>query len=57
MMAVLISRAGICTVTFRYDTASFTAGDLLDKSLQLGFDEVIDLGRPRRGRRRAPRTS
>jgi diacylglycerol O-acyltransferase len=47
MMAVLISRAGTCTVTFRYDTASFTAADLLEKSLQLGFDEVIDLGRPR----------
>jgi hypothetical protein len=34
-------------VTFRYDTASFTATDLLEKCLQLGFDEVIDLGRPR----------
>ena len=51
MMAVLISRAGICTVTFRYDTASFIAQDQLEKSLQLGFDEVIDLGRPRPGRR------
>jgi diacylglycerol O-acyltransferase / wax synthase len=47
MMAVLISRAGVCTVTFRYDTASFTDADQLEKSLQLGFDEVIDLGRPR----------
>ena len=47
MMAVLISRAGVCTVTFRYDTASFAVPDLLEKSLQLGFDEVIDLGRPR----------
>ncbi len=53
MMAVLISRAGICTVTFRYDTASFTAPDQLEKGLQLGFDEVIDLGRPRPARRRA----
>ena len=56
MMAVLISRAGICTVTFRYDTASFIAPDQLEKSLQLGFDEVIELGRPRPvspGRRRA----
>jgi len=51
MMAVLISRAGICTVTFRYDTASFIVPDQLEKSLQLGFDEVIDLGRPRPGRR------
>jgi len=47
MMAVLISRAGVCTVTFRYDTASFTDGDQLEKSLQLGFDEVINLGRER----------
>ena len=51
MMAVLISRAGICTVTFRYDTASFVAPDQLEKSLQLGFDEMIELGRPRPGRR------
>jgi len=55
MMAVLISRAGICTVTFRYDTASFIAQDQLEKSLQLGFDEVIDLGRPRPGRRGTPK--
>jgi diacylglycerol O-acyltransferase / wax synthase len=48
MMAVLISRAGICTVTFRYDTASFIAPDELEKGLKLGFDEVIDLGRPHR---------
>jgi diacylglycerol O-acyltransferase / wax synthase len=51
MMAVLISRAGICTVTFRYDTASFIAPDELEKGLQLGFGEVIDLGRPASGRR------
>jgi len=51
MMAVLISRAGICTVTFRYDTASFSAPDELEKGLQLGFDEVIDLGRPGPARR------
>jgi len=51
MMAVLISRAGTCTVTFRYDTASFTASDELEKGLQLGFDEVIDLGRPGPARR------
>jgi diacylglycerol O-acyltransferase / wax synthase len=47
MMAVLVSRAGTCTVTFRYDTASFTVPDQLEKCLQLGFDEVIELGRPR----------
>src|SRR5580704_7045734 len=50
MMAVLISRAGTCTVTFRYDTASFVVPDVLEKSLQLGFDEVIELGRPRPAR-------
>jgi hypothetical protein len=52
MMAVLISRAGICTVTVRYDTASFIAPDQLEKDLQLGFDEVIELGRPRPARER-----
>jgi diacylglycerol O-acyltransferase / wax synthase len=55
MMAVLISRAGICTVTFRYDTASFIAPDRLEKDLQLGLDEVIDLGRPPSARRQTPR--
>jgi len=45
MMAVLISRAGTCTVTCRYDTASFTVPDQLEKCLQLGFDEVVELGR------------
>jgi hypothetical protein len=34
-------------VTFRYDTASFTAPDQLEKCLQLSFDEVVELGRPR----------
>jgi diacylglycerol O-acyltransferase len=47
MMAILVSRAGTCTVAFRYDTASFSAGDQLEKCLQLGFDEVVELGRPR----------
>jgi diacylglycerol O-acyltransferase len=45
MMAVLISRAGTCTVSFRYDMASFAASDQLEKCLQLGFDEVVELGR------------
>jgi diacylglycerol O-acyltransferase len=45
MMAILISRAGTCTVAFRYDTASFTAADLLEKCLQAGFDEIVELGR------------
>jgi hypothetical protein len=57
MMAILVSRAGICTVTVRYDTASFSAADQLEKGLQLGFDEVLELGRPRPrpAARRAPR--
>ena len=46
MMAVLVSRAGTCTVTCRYDTASFTASDQLEKCLQAGFDEIVELGRP-----------
>src|SRR5215475_11485947 len=45
MMAILISRAGICTVAFRYDSASFTAPELLEKCLQAGFDEIVELGR------------
>ena len=47
MMAILISRAGTCTVAFRYDTASFTAPDQLSKCIQLGFDEVVEVGRTR----------
>jgi diacylglycerol O-acyltransferase / wax synthase len=59
MMAVLISRAGTCTVTFRYDMASFAVPDQLEKGLQLGFDEVVELGRPRPRSRAAasPQTS
>jgi len=45
MMAILISRAGTCTVAFRYDTASFAAADQLEKCLQAGFDEIVELGR------------
>jgi diacylglycerol O-acyltransferase len=55
MMAILVSRAGTCTVAFRYDTASFSAADQLEKCLQLGFDEVVELGRPRPATK-APRT-
>jgi WS/DGAT/MGAT family acyltransferase len=46
MMAILISRAGTCTVAFRYDTASFAAAEQLEKCLQAGFDEIVELGRP-----------
>jgi diacylglycerol O-acyltransferase len=45
MMAILVSRAGVCTVAFRYDTASFAASDLLENCLQRGFDELVELGR------------
>ena len=45
MMAILVSRAGTCTVTFRYDTASFSAPDQLEKCLQAGFDEIVEVGR------------
>ena len=45
MMAILVSRAGTCTVAFRYDTASFTAADQLEKCLQAGFDEIVEVGR------------
>ena len=54
MMAILISRAGTCTVAFRYDTASFTAAEQLEKCLQAGFDEIVELGRP--PTRSAPKT-
>jgi diacylglycerol O-acyltransferase len=58
MMIVLISRAGICTLTARYDTAAFTDAERLAKCLQLGLDEVVELGRPRpkpKPRTRTPR--
>jgi hypothetical protein len=45
MMAILVSRAGTCTVAFRYDTASFSAPDQLEKCLQAGFDEIVEVGR------------
>ncbi len=45
MMAILVSRAGTCTVSLRYDTASFSAADQLEKCLQAGFDEIVEVGR------------
>lgn len=48
MMAVLISRGGVCTVTTRYDRASVTEDELWAKSLVSGFDEVLALGGPGR---------
>jgi diacylglycerol O-acyltransferase / wax synthase len=48
MMAVLISRGGMCTITTRYDRASVTDEDLWARCLLTGFDEVLALGGPAR---------
>jgi WS/DGAT/MGAT family acyltransferase len=44
MMVVLISRAGYCTITTRYDRASVTDAELWARCLLAGFDEVLALG-------------
>ncbi|MGH3676640.1 MAG: wax ester/triacylglycerol synthase family O-acyltransferase [Mycobacterium sp.] len=44
MMVVLVSRAGYCTITARYDRAAVTDGDLFARYLKAGFDEVLALG-------------
>jgi diacylglycerol O-acyltransferase len=44
MMVVLVSRAGYCTITSRYDRASVADPNLWARSLQAGFDEVLALG-------------
>jgi WS/DGAT/MGAT family acyltransferase len=44
MMVVLISRAGYCTITTRYDRASVTDTALWARCLLAGFDEVLALG-------------
>jgi diacylglycerol O-acyltransferase / wax synthase len=44
MMVVLVSRAGYCTITTRYDRAAVTDGDLFARHLKEGFDEVLALG-------------
>ena len=44
MMVVLISRAGYCTITTRYDRASITDPALFARCLLSGFDEVLALG-------------
>lgn len=41
MMAVMITRLGRAFVGVRYDTASFTDDELLERCLIEGFDEVI----------------
>lgn len=49
MMAVLVSRAGYCTVTTRYDRASITDPGLWARCLAAGFDEVLALAGPDTG--------
>lgn len=44
MMVVLISRAGYCTITTRYDRAAVTDPELWAQCLLSGFDEVLALG-------------
>jgi diacylglycerol O-acyltransferase / wax synthase len=44
MMAVLISHAGVCTVTTRYDRASVREDELWARCLLAGFNEVLALG-------------
>jgi diacylglycerol O-acyltransferase len=44
MMVVLISRAGYCTISTRYDRASIDDSDLWARCLVAGFDEVLALG-------------
>ena len=44
MMVVLISRAGYCTISTRYDRASIVDADLWARCLLAGFDEVLALG-------------
>jgi hypothetical protein len=44
MMAVLISRGGMCTVTTRYDRASFIDDALWARCLLDGFNEILALG-------------
>lgn len=44
MMAMLLSRGGVCTVTTRYDRASVTDDALWANCLLDGFNEVLALG-------------
>lgn len=44
MMVVLVSRAGYCTITTRYDRASIIDPELWARCLIAGFDEVLALG-------------
>jgi WS/DGAT/MGAT family acyltransferase len=46
MMVVMVSRAGLCTVTARYDLASVSDPALFASCLREGFDEVLELAGP-----------
>src|SRR5699024_1645506 len=43
VMAVLLSRNGLCTISARYDRAAITDEALFARCLQDGFDEVLVL--------------
>jgi len=44
MMVVLVSRAGVCTITVRYDRAAVRHEALFARCLLDGFDEILALG-------------
>ena len=46
LMFLMITRAGNCTVTVRYDTASVTDPELFAQCMQEAFDDVLALGDP-----------
>lgn len=46
MTVVMVSRAGVCTITVRYDRASVAHPDLFASCLQAGFDEVLATAGP-----------
>jgi diacylglycerol O-acyltransferase len=43
-MVVFISRMGTCFVSVRYDTASFTDDESLERCLAAGFEEILAYG-------------
>lgn len=45
-MVVFISRMGTCFVSVRYDTASFTDDESLERCLAAGFEEVLSAAGP-----------
>jgi hypothetical protein len=45
-MVVFISRMGTCFISVRYDTASFTDDESLERCLAAGFEKVLSYGDP-----------